>query len=201
MGLLGSLKPQKANTVEADKLINEGIVSNTASGAEGKFVVQQPPTGIIGNKTTTGGGLTAAYSKPSMADSQSGSSVSQIAGLGHSDGSGYRNVEYAAGEDFSAEGGLDKDSVRKALMAYRRDIRTCYDRALMLTPKLGGRISYKWRIRPDGDVEWINLTTNSTDSPNLGKCVQTVIHGIRFPKAGNGKPTIVLYPFQFTRKS
>ncbi len=209
MGLLGALKTSKPNVVEANKVINDGIVSNTASGSEGKFVVQQPPSGVVGKKAKdNGGGLTAAFSKPTAGDSQSGSSVAAMAGAGGSGtsykafgGGGGGGDPYGVGDDFSAEGGLDKDAVRKALMAYRRDIRTCYDRALMLKPKIGGRITYKWRIHPDGHVEWINTTTNSTESPHLEACVQTVIHGIKFPKAGNGKPTIVIYPFQFQRKS
>lgn len=201
IGLLGALKPQKSGTVAADKLINEGIISNTASGKEGNIVVQQAPSGVVGKKTTGVGGLVGAYSKPTMGDSQSGSSVSQIAGTGHADGSDYKQSEFAASDEFTADGGLDKDSVRKTLAAYKRDIRTCYDRALMLNPKTGGRIVYKWRIAPTGAVEWINLTSNTSDSPGLASCVQGVIKGIRFPKAGNGKPTIVIYPFQFARKT
>jgi hypothetical protein len=69
----------------------------------------------------------------------------------------------------------------------------------MQKPDTAGRISYKWRITPEGSVESVNMNSNSTSSPDLANCLQAVIKGIRFPAAGSGKPTIVNYPFQFTR--
>lgn len=106
-----------------------------------------------------------------------------------------------AGE-FSVEGGgLDRETVRRVIAANRGKIRTCYERALLASPKLLGRVSYKWAIAPTGPVVQAEIKQSTLDSSNLKACVLQVIREMVFPVAVNGLPTRVIYPFVFQSKN
>ena len=205
VGLLGALKPKASGNVKADKVINDAIVSQNVAGAQG-FVVQQPPSGRLGRNDTPGKDLSSAYTTLNVGDSVNSKAGGPIVAA---DGSGsgwvmkYSKGGTGSGEDgesgFSTDGGLDKDSVRAALAAYRKDIRTCYERALVGRPRIRGRIVYKWRIHPAGTVEWVQLQNSTVDSPVLTDCVKDVIKTVKFPTAA--KPTLVIYPFEFQTRN
>jgi hypothetical protein len=202
IGLLGALKSHKKGSVSADKIINDGIISNTVQGDHETFTVQQSPSGSLVQAGNTEPGLTEAYSSMEKTDSQTGKTVSVVTGAGKAGtgGTQYSKVNLDATNEFSTEGGLDKDSVRKMLLHYRKDIRTCYERALQTKPRITGRIVFKWKILGAGPVEWIRLNSSTVESPNLADCVETVVRSIKFPVAPNHQPTIVIYPFEFQTK-
>ncbi|HPI39965.1 MAG TPA: AgmX/PglI C-terminal domain-containing protein [Pseudobdellovibrionaceae bacterium] len=105
-----------------------------------------------------------------------------------------------AGDNEDVQGGLDKESIRRTLANYKRDIRTCYEKALATQSKIGGRIVYKWGISPQGKTSFVELTKTSVIVPTLEVCVKNVIKDIQWPQAANGQSTIVTYPFQFQSK-
>jgi outer membrane biosynthesis protein TonB len=105
------------------------------------------------------------------------------------------------GGDFSvAGGGLDRETVRRIILSYRSQIRTCYERGLISNPNLEGRIVYKWQITPTGSVISAQIFKATLESSNLKTCVLDVIQGMNFPKSPNGLPTTVIYPFVFQGK-
>jgi hypothetical protein len=204
VGLLGALKAKNPNTVSADKILNDAIVSKTASGPDGQFVVQQSPTGIVKRSAheKTNGDLTGAFTTMAGGDKMNDDASGPI---GAKDGkatfkAGYKKADAPPTEGFTTEGGLDKESVRRTLAAYRKDIRTCYERALLTKPRIKGRIVYKWQIDGEGPVTWVQLQSQDVGSPSLPPCVQKVIQGVKFPVAPNHQPTIVIYPFVFLPK-
>jgi outer membrane biosynthesis protein TonB len=203
VGLLGALKAKNPNTVSADKVLNDAIISKTASGPDG-FVVQQSPSGVVKRTSheKTNGDLTGAFTKMAGGDSIKDDSAGPIAAKNGKNGFkvGYKNADAPPTEGFTTEGGLDKESVRRALAAYKKDIRTCYERALLSKPRIKGRIVYKWQIQGEGPVSWVQLQSQDVGSPSLPPCVQKVIQGIKFPAAPNHQPTIVIYPFVFLPK-
>ncbi len=209
VGLLGSLKKtQSRNTVRADQVIDEGVVQQPIAGTEGQFVVKQPPTGTLAKQTVQGKdlSLSKASSTVSGGDSSSGSSVGKLVdvGGGNQFSIGYSNVgsELDPGSDPEeiVEGGLNKETVRRTLATYKKEIRTCYERALNIKPKIRGRVSYKWTITPKGATAGIATVKATTESPTLARCVQDVIKSIRWPSSKNGNPTVVKYPFEFQSK-
>lgn len=210
VGLLGALKNKKANTVSADQVMNNALVSDTVSGANAQFVVNQSPSGVIGKKQNTqnSNGLTAASTTLNQADSISGSQAGALVGTGGRKVGDSAQIGLKGSTDNismdgadSVLGGLDKESVRRTLKAYGREIRTCYERALTAKSKLAGRISYKWGIAPAGNVTYVNLVSSEVGSPKLESCVQDVIKTIQFPIAQNGQSTTVIYPFVFQSKN
>lgn len=227
LGALGQTKG-KGGKVSADMVINEGVISQTVSGPSGKIVVKQPPAGVIGTGTGGSGGkittnLGAASTTLNVKDVVGDSSGSAILGgnrtggdgvtIGYGTGEGdaygagvgsKRGVGNGMGKDAYGEqvvGGLDKESVRRALASHKGEIRTCYERALRANSKVGGRVSYRWTISPKGPVVNIRLLRSQVNSPTLEGCVQNVIKDIVFPVAPNGQQTIVIYPFEFMSKN
>lgn len=226
VGLLSMLKKNSGsnganNRVSADMIINSGIVSKTVSGDGGQIMVAQPPAGAVDLNTrltkrgAKGTELGAASTTLNAGDSFDVKSASPIAGKGgksnFSVGSGSGADATVLGgqksglsdiggkEGFSAQGGLDKEAVRQTLAKYRRQIRTCYERALVANPRVGGRIVYQWYISPKGPVTSVVLKSSEAKMSSLEGCVESVIKSAIFPTAPNGQPTIVIYPFVFQK--
>lgn len=210
VGLLGALSNStkgKNAKVSADKVFNEGLVTDSISGQSASVIVTQPPAGRIGGKSSddsgnNGNDLARASSKLNSKDVLNAKSIGPLSNAG-------RGGEFKFGYEIGGadaplelvEGGLDKESIRRALAAYRKEIRTCYERALIIKPRISGRVVYNWNINPAGAVTSISLKQSDTGLPKLDSCVLQVIQGIKFPAAPNGQPTRVIYPFEFQSKN
>jgi hypothetical protein len=73
----------------------------------------------------------------------------------------------------------------------------CYEQALTNSPSLRGKVTFNWRIRPDGGVQRVSTAVSELGAPLLENCLSQVIQQMIFPQAPNGKPTQVIYPFFF----
>lgn len=217
VGLLGVLKKSSKSPglVKSDMVMNQGVVSETVAGSSGKIILDQSPTGLINQKTTKpgDGNLSAMTTSVKFKDQLGNDSLTvkgrNVETEGFNVGKGYGKG--GAGDEFggstnlrdqnvSVEGGLDRESVRRAIHGHGREIRTCYERALAIKSNLKGRVVYSFEIRPVGSVNWVKLVSSTANSATLEDCVKGVIQGIQFPKAGNGKRTLVRYPFEFQAK-
>ncbi len=220
VGLLGSLKSMKGrpSEVKASDVMNS-VVTKTISADDGNVVVKQPPAGVLSSRNNSAGqggrdsaGLMAATRKVGGSDSINANSIAGLSGAGQKGlDVSFGDSDYAGGgrdhlgsggdgESESVEGGLDKESVRRTLALYRRDIRTCYEKALNVSKAVRGRIVYNWLISASGPTVWVKMIKSGADFPKLESCVQNVIQKIMWPKAANKKETIVIYPFQFQSK-
>ena len=100
----------------------------------------------------------------------------------------------------AVSGGLDKETVRRVVMASRANIRLCHERSLAMASqnqKVEGRLVFFWRIAADGPVSESKIKMSATKSDLLDQCVLNVIKQLVFPRAQNGMATTVSYPFQF----
>ena len=111
-------------------------------------------------------------------------------------------VGFDDGSTTEVSGGLDKDAVRQAIRENQVQIRACYERALSEASKkdFSGKISYFWKISPQGDVVESRLTYSDFKMPTFENCVKRIIDRIIFPKAANKQSTFVKYPFIFQGK-
>lgn len=224
VGLLGMLNKdvKKGKGVEAEKILDQGIIKETATAPDNsRVLLQSPPAGVIGSgsggdpkgkgsknlgaASTTLSGV-SKYDPNSIGPiarkgGQSGYQIgSGLSGTG-SGGGGGNTVGSLEGGDFSVEGGgLDRETVRRIIASYRGQIRTCYERALISSPKLEGRVVYNWRISAQGAVVTTKVVKSTVESANLQTCVLEVIQKMVFPKAANGLATTVIYPFVFQGK-
>lgn len=199
MGLLANLRANKAAQVKADRVLNQGIVSDTASGKSG-FVVKQAPAGEIADRDR-GRSLDEASTSVKAADQ---GTVNNLGSLQGSESGGLGSVRYAsndargsAGRD-SVTGGLDRASVLRTIRTYNKEIRNCYEKALLVKPRIKGRMVLSWTITANGATSGAKLERSELKLPSLENCVLDVVRGIQWPKSANGQSTIVNYPWQFT---
>ncbi len=220
VGLLGALSKNgaKGKGVQADKIINDGIVTQSVSANDdSRIVVGNPPSGVLGtgsggNPNATGQGLAGASTTLSGAGKYDPNSVGPVArkgggsglniGSGLSDGGagvgGGTALGGIDGGEFSVDGGgLDRETVRRVIASYRNQVRTCYEKSLLSNGALGGRIVYKWTIGADGPVITAEISNATVSSETLKACVLSVVQNMVFPPATNGKQTRVVYPFVF----
>ena len=109
------------------------------------------------------------------------------------------------GRNFSGEsdiyGGLTKAQVYAVLNSYRREIRACFESALLVRNDLAGTLRLNFTISGSGDVTDVSVVNNEVESNILESCVLQIIKKMEFPKAPNNLPTKVIYPFIFKRSS
>lgn len=216
VGLLGKFKNMgnaNVGTVSADQILNQGIVSDTATGNSG-FVVQQSAMGVIGegkagsintkglteaSTTLEGAEIGEADASGIMASPGTKDRFSSGSKIGRSNGKeGGEGLTPVDG--LQVQGGLDKESIRKALAEHKRAIRGCYEAALITKKALEGKMLFKWVIAADGPVLTLGLQSSDLGLPQFETCVGDVIKQIVFPKAPNNLQTTVIYPFVFQGK-
>lgn len=218
IGILGALRKSKDTSpgVRADQIINNGIVTESVSGKEGKVVLQNSPSGTIntdvgGSQSGDGTNLSAASTTLSGNREYDPKSVGPIARKGGKSGYSLGTGLSGSGKDIQmgdlqgkadlggmqVSGGLSRDQVRQEIQKHRGEIRTCYERALLSNPKLAGRINYGWNISPKGPVVSAQVEKSEAKSAALESCILEVIRSMNFPASPNGKPTAVHYPFIF----
>lgn len=220
IGVLGALSKKNAGPkgqgIRADRIFNDGVITESASGAEGRITVGNPAPGTIGvgkggSPKADGSALAGAATTLSGTggfDPKSAGPIGRSGGKsGFSVGSGLGGSGKDLGKGSSVgsldttqmqvSGGLDRETVRRIIAKYRGQIRACYERALLSSPDVAGRVVYTWTISPQGPVVSAQLTRSQLNSHVLEGCVLNVIKTMAFPVAPNGRSTIVIYPFVF----
>lgn len=94
--------------------------------------------------------------------------------------------------------GLDRAVIQRILRAYLPRIRYCYQRRLQVNPNLRGRLLVSFTIDGNGRVSRVS---SAGLDPSVGRCVEQVIHIMRFPRPQGGGLVNVRYPFIFTPSS
>lgn len=219
IGILGALSKttQKGPGVKADRILNDGLITQAATGNQDtKVVVRNPPAGVLGSGAggalkKEGPGLLAAQTTLRGAGKYDPTATGPVAakggaggyslGTGVGDGEGMmhgKEIGAIDGAAFRVEGGgLDKETVKRIIAGHKSQIRTCYEKALMMASNLDGRIVYDWIIGADGKVQTVKIVSMTIQKTTLQPCVQQVIQMMEFPRASSGRSTRVIYPFQF----
>lgn len=213
VGLLGSMKKSNhANSglVAADTIVSRS--SHPAAGADGKVLVSQAAEIVDMQKSEKNHDndkdvLAEAASKVSLKDNfvagevKAGTNRFKGAAFsidaGETEGDEASSLESGFGE--SVHGGLSRGEVGHAVFAERRKIRACYQTALVINPRLSGRVVLKWQISASGSVTSIQLVSSDVNQPSLESCVMAVLRATKFPLNPKNEPTKVLYPFVFKK--
>lgn len=90
--------------------------------------------------------------------------------------------------------GYDKTLIRRYIRRAIDKIGYCYDRQLLAHPDLGGELTVRFFIAPDGTVQ---RAAGTGFDREVAGCVAAVIETIAFPRPGDGVGVEVRYPFQF----
>ncbi len=98
----------------------------------------------------------------------------------------------------SIRGGMSREAVLQVVNTHLDEIRDCYERELLHSPGLAGKIVLEWLIREDGSVSYAKVAfTNIGHSSDLHLCVQAQVTAWKFPKPTDGHEVVVTFPFLF----
>ena len=96
--------------------------------------------------------------------------------------------------------GLTKKQVMVVVQQHTGKIQSCYERALLNSPGISGRIEYEWYITAKGRVRWSKVKRSEVSNGDvLNNCVIGIFKKMRFPVATNGEPTVPSIGFPFGR--
>lgn len=115
-------------------------------------------------------------------------------GAGGLGGRGKHDVAMTQGSPIIL-GSLDKELIRRVVQTHLAQIKYCYERELLRTPGLFGRVVMKWVINGEGVVTQAQTAETQLRNANVESCIATRIKTWRFPKPGGGGIVIVNYPF------
>ncbi len=97
-------------------------------------------------------------------------------------------------------GSLDKETIRRVIMAKAALVRACYERGLLADPSLAGRITVKLVINARGNVTQAQIVETAlagNAAKKTEQCVVDVVKTLVFPQPPGGGIVIVSYPFVF----
>lgn len=150
-------------------------VKDTGQGGTGKAL-----DGIVGGIKTEGrGGGNTGYG---------------TGGLGGR--TGVKVVPGGEGEAFSAT--IDREAIRRVILANTRVIKACYERELNRTPDLVGKLVIEWDIGEKGAVLRTAVQRNELGSRAVAECLMARLKMWRFPEPPTNEIVTVAYPFVFS---
>jgi outer membrane biosynthesis protein TonB len=94
------------------------------------------------------------------------------------------------------QGHLDRDEIQKVINKHIGQIQRCYERELLRTPGLSGKVQVEWTIATSGKVRSARQTYTSIRSNGVSNCILGAIRSWVFPRPKGGE-VIVNYPFIF----
>lgn len=105
-------------------------------------------------------------------------------------------VTRAASRNIGAQGTIDKDAVAKVINSHLHEVSSCYERALLKTPGLAGKIVLEWQITTSGSVGYAKTKSSTMQSAAVESCILASLKTWRFP-AAKGAGVVITYPFMF----
>lgn len=168
-----------------------------APGGKGGFRV----SGLIGKMPTSslsvgggGGGLTTQGGAALLRGGQGG--AGQLVG-----GKGTRQVggivtKVPQAMAAKGQGSLDRDEIQKVINRGISAIQRCYERELLRSPGLAGKIMVEWTVSTSGSVKSARQAFSSLNNAAAVNCIIGVVKTWQFPRPRGGE-VVVNYPFIF----
>lgn len=94
-------------------------------------------------------------------------------------------------------GSLDKEIIRRVIKEHIAQIRYCYEKELVRSPGLFGKVATSFTIGGDGRVQSASVTESTLKNDEVERCITAKIRTWEFPKPKGGGVVIVKYPFIF----
>jgi TonB family protein len=92
---------------------------------------------------------------------------------------------------------LPKEIIRAVIRDHLAQVRYCYERALVSSPGLFGKIATEFVIDSEGSVIRAAVTQSTMKDAGVEQCVLAKIQTWRFPRPNGGGVVVVKYPFVF----
>jgi predicted component of type VI protein secretion system len=177
--LAGMANAATGKTGSATDRAGKGLGSelkDTGVGGNGKAL-----EGIAGGVGTTGRG--------------SGNTGYGTGGLGKHTGS----IITPGGTGEVISGTIDREAIRRVILANIKTIRACYERELNRKPDLFGKLVLSWDIGEQGRVVGTRVKSNELGSQAVADCILANLKTWRFPEPPTNQVVeIEAYPFLFS---
>jgi outer membrane biosynthesis protein TonB len=105
-------------------------------------------------------------------------------------------VSHATSHNIGAQGTIDKEAVAKVINSHLHEVSACYERALLKTPGLAGKIVLEWGISIAGAVTSARTKSSTMKSADVESCILNALKLWKFPPA-KGAGVVISYPFMF----
>jgi TonB family protein len=140
-----------------------------------------------GKATKDGGQLLAGGSRIGRLDAVAGTGT-KVRG----------RVSKAPSRSVTTSGGqCDRAVIQNVVGANMHAVQACYERVLLTTPGLSGKVVFDWTIAMGGGVSSARMVSSSMASPAVATCILALIRTWRFSPCPIGGPVEVRYPFVF----
>ncbi len=96
----------------------------------------------------------------------------------------------------TVRGHLSREAIAEVVKKHLREIQYCYEKNLLLNPKLAGKLIMEWTITTSGAVSLVKTAQSSMNSPAVALCISGKIKQWKFPQPKGGI-VVVTYPFIF----
>lgn len=102
-------------------------------------------------------------------------------------------------KDAEIEEGLTREEVGKVIHAHMKEIRYCYEDAMVRSPasKVEGTVALAFTINGKGNVSTSRVSQNEVGGSNLGECIRRRLDTWKFPNPKGGVNVNITYPFIF----
>lgn len=97
-------------------------------------------------------------------------------------------------------GTIDKEAVRRVIIANKAQIRACYEEELNKNFGLYGKVTVTWDIQAQGRVGKAFVKSSTLKNSNVEKCIVRRLKTWRFPEPPSGATARVSYPFVFSAR-
>src|SRR5690606_4360549 len=94
-------------------------------------------------------------------------------------------------------GGLDPAVIRQIIEERLPEVRYCYEKALLESKNLKGKISASWTISAQGGVLDLSTASEEVQDTVLHPCLREQMNQWKFPQPKGGGVVHVKYPFVF----
>lgn len=94
------------------------------------------------------------------------------------------------------QGQLDRDEIQKVINKGIGQIQRCYERELLKSPGLAGKVQVEWTIAMSGAVKSARQQFTDMNSTAVVSCILAAIKTWQFPQPRGGE-VVVSYPFIF----
>jgi len=93
-------------------------------------------------------------------------------------------------------GGLSRNEVKRVIDAHMDEVVYCYEKTLLSTPGLAGKVVFEWKVLLSGRVGAVNIKSSSLRANEIHSCIKSAIKSWQFPQP-TGTSVFVSFPFIF----
>jgi hypothetical protein len=93
---------------------------------------------------------------------------------------------------------LTREEIRVVVRAKMPFVRACFDAGLSREPGIGGRITLRFTIGPEGRVDAVEIVEDELGEPSVATCLAESITTWQFPRPRGGRSITIAYPFVFS---